>query len=601
MNPDIFSYIKEQESRFDTEEITVGENWNWNLKNHVQKIFHFKNDQFTRGENDWRRPFKNVLEPVLNLAYWSEDIEVKDIVFFIENRMGRILSFLIKKYHDEVYVKENDIDLLLDEITEDDVDYGGVLVQEGEERPEVMFLPSVAFADQTDMMGGPIGFKHYFSPEKLRQMKSRGWGDPSNGADMSIEELITLADNKRDPSGQDGQQENNTSGKLIEVYIVKGDLPEHYLLDNDNMEDWYNQVHIVGFYTSKDNREQGVTLFKKKETRETLKFHTSKKVYGRALGRGVGESLLHPQVWTNFLEIHKTNMLEAGSKVPLWTDDEDFIDENTIKDQENLTVNKLREGRRLGLVPTMDANKIQLFQNSVNEWFEQAQAAGSAFDPLLGKEQASGTTFRGQERVVHQGRGIHDRRRGQRAKFIEEIYRDWIIPDMIKGIKNGREFLATLTADEMDWMVDQLAENRANRERTEQVLNGQEVTDKEALKEAAIMEIQRGGNKRLFKILKDEFKDIEVKIGINIAGKQKDLALMSDKILSIFQFVFANPQGFQQAMQIPGMASAFNDILEFSGVSPIDFANITNLPALQPAQEAPELAQPEAVNETVNA
>ena len=591
----IYTYVKAQESAFDTEEIRVGSNWNWNFKNHVQMIFHLKNSQFFTGENNWLRAFKNIMEPILNLSYWSEDIEVKDIVFFIENKTGRVLSFLIKKYHDEVYVKENDIDTLLDEITEDDVDYGGVLVQKGEKRPEVIFLPLVAFCDQTDMLGGPMAYKFSFSPSKLRLMASKGWGDSKNGANITIEKLILQAESSKDPAGQSNQQKNETTGKNIEVYILRGDLPEHYLEDNDDMETYSKQIHILGFYTNKKDEREGVTLFRKKETKDSIKFHTSKKIYSRALGRGVGEGLLQPQVWTNFLEIHKMNMLEAGSKVPLVTDDDSFADRNKIQDMENLEITTIEEGKKITLIPTVAPANIQLFEKSINEWFEHAQTIGSAFDPLLGKEATSGTTFRGQERTIQQGRGLHDRRRGQRAKFIEELYRDWIIPDITKKILGGKEFLATLTSDEMKWVSEQLSENFANREISEDILDGKPPREKEELKQEFLNNFSKTGNKRLLKILKGEFKGIEIKMGINISGKQKNLSAMTDKILSIFQFIFSNPQGFQQVMQLDGMSSAFNDILEFSGVSGVDFSNLAQLQAPQQPIETPETltAQPQ--------
>src|SRR3990172_12127285 len=108
-DPSIFSYIKGEESRFESEEIRVGDNWNWSFRNHIQLIFHLKNGVFFTGANNWLRAFKNIMEPILNLAYWSEDIELKDVVFFIENKTGRILSFFVKKFHDEVYVKEHNL------------------------------------------------------------------------------------------------------------------------------------------------------------------------------------------------------------------------------------------------------------------------------------------------------------------------------------------------------------------------------------------------------------------------------------------------------------------------------------------------------------
>lgn len=89
-------------------------------------------------------------------------------------------------------------------------------------------------------------------------------------------------------------------------------------------------------------------------------------------------------------------------------------------------------------------------------------------------------------------------------------------------------------------------------------------------------------------ILRGELKDIEIGIGINVANKQKDLANLSDKLLSIFQFIFANPQGFQQAMQNPALAKSFNDILEFSGMNQADFMALTAPVKSAPVLEAPQ-------------
>lgn len=598
--PSIYSYVKTEESKFDTEEVRVGENWTWNFKNHVQLIFHLKNGMFYTGENNWMRAFKNIMEPILNLAYWTEDIEVKDILFFIESARGRALSFLIKKYHDEVYVRENDLDTFIDEITESDIDYGGVLVQKTDKgRPEVLDFNAIAFCDQTDIMGGPIAFKFSFSPDKLRGMAKYGWGEEKNGANTSIQELITMADSTKSPASGMSSKENDTTGRVIEVYVVRGCLPENYMLDNDNMENFYEQVHVIAFYTGKSLKKEGVTLYRKPEDESNLKFHTSKKVYGRALGRGVGESMLHPQIWTNFLTIHKTRMLEGGAKTPLMTDDPNFHNRNKIQDMENNEIVVIAPDTKLPPTPiqTINTANVQIYQNAINELFEHAQFTGSAFDPVLGKEATSGTTFRGQERTVAQGRGPHDRRRGQRAKFIEEIYRDWIIPDIIKKITKGKTFLATLTADEMMWVSERLADNYVYGKQVEAILSGEIPEEAELLKQEFLKSFSKTGNKQMLEIIKEEFRGISSTIGINIAGKQKDLSMMSDKLLSIFQFVIGNPQMFQQAMQIPALAKSFNDIMEFGGLNQVDFTTIGQIPMqpMQPNQPTqPLLPQPVA-------
>ena len=291
------------------------------------------------------------------------------------------------------------------------------------------------------------------------------------------------------------------------------------------------------------------------------------------------------------------NMLESGSKIPLYTDDPNYQNKNKIQDMENLEITTIEDGKFIRQIPTIAPANIQLFEKSINEWYEQGQLIGSAFDPVLGKEPPSGTTFRGQAQNIQQGRGLHDRRRGQRAKFIEELYRDGFIPDMVKKITKGKKFMATLTSDELSWVSEQLAENYTYRKQVDAILNGQLPEDREILKQEFLTNFAKKGNKHLLEILGDEFKDIEIKIGINVAGKQKNLSEMSDKVLSIFQLAFSNPQGFQQVMQIPGMASSFNDILEFSGMSSVDFSNISklNLSSPAPTQLSTKELTPESV------
>lgn len=572
ISPSIYDYVKQQESSFESDEVRVGDNWNWSFRKHVQLIFHLKNGIFFSGENNWLRAFKNIMEPILNLAYWSEDIEVKDVVFYIEEEEGHVLSFLIKKYHDEVFVRENNLDTVFDQIAESDIDYGGVLVQKTSSPcPEVIKLKRIAFCDQTDILGSPIAFKHNFAPEKLRAMKKLGWGDKKNGATISIEDLIVLADEARTPAGMMGKA-NKVPGKSIEVYIVRGNMPEHYLKDNDDMETYCYQVQIIALYTDKDNNKVGVTLYRKEEDEGNIKFHTSHEVEDRALGRGVGESLLHPQVWTNFLTIHKTNMLESASKIPLYTDDSTYTQRNKIQDMENLEITTIEDGKQIRQVPTAAPLNIQLMEKAINEWHEEAQYVGSAFDPQMGKEAVSGTTFRGQNQIVQQGRGMHERRRGQRAKFIEEMYRDWLLPDMKKAILKGKKFLATLTLDEMEWVAQRLVENQTNKFKKYYILDnaGEAPTPEmtQAFGQQAMDRFKRKGNKHLLEILKNEMDGIEIRMGIDIAGKQKDLVGMVDNLTSVFKTILANPY----ILKSPPIQKLFNKIIEASGLEPVDLS-----------------------------
>lgn len=580
MQQSIYEYVTTEENKFETDKVRVGDNWEWSFRDHVQLIFHLRNSIFRTGDNDFStsmRAFKNVMEPILELCSWTEDIELKDIVFYVTNDMHRVMSFLIKKYYDEVYTKQYDLDSFIDEVIDSDLEYGGVIVQKSNgPRPEVKKLNSVAFCDQVDALGSPIAFKMHFSPSKLRQMGKLGWGDERNGATISLEDLCLLAESEKSTAGDANGKKNDVPGKQIEVFVVQGDMPSDYLNDDGDFEYSIRQVQVIAYYYDKEGKRQGVTLYRKEDVEDRLKFFTSKEVYGRALGRGVAERLLHSQVWTNFLTIHKTKLLEAAAKIIPYTDDEDFDNRNKLDEVENLEVKKVSKGSTFGIIPTAATANVSLYENSINEWYDHAQLQGAAFDPIMGEEPSSGTTFRGQERVVAQGKGPHNKRRGKRAKFIEEVWRWSVIPHIKKEILGGTKFLATLTADEMRWISERLADNYVAKKFVQSTIDGK-IPTKEAeqlLREEFLKKFSKMGNTQIIEILKGEFEDAEIKIGINVAGKQKDLANLSDKVLSIFQFIFTNPQAFTQSMQIPALAKAFDDLLEFSGMNPSDFSTL---------------------------
>src|SRR3990167_2007529 len=225
------------------------------------------------------------------------------------------------------------------------------------------------------------------------------------------------------------------------------------------MDTLINQVQIVAFYRD-ENGKKGVTLYKSKEMEEVYKFFNAEEIYNRALGFGGVEELFDAIIWSNFAEIAKKDMLKAASKIIPWTTDDNLVNRQKIKNMDNLEWINLAEGKQIGLVPTGSPN-IQLFTQSLQEWENHAREIGGATEALLGKQPPAGTPFRLQERVVFEGKGLHEYRQGKYAKFLEEVLRDWIIPQIAREIVKGKKFLATLSADEMQWLSDKIAVNRA--------------------------------------------------------------------------------------------------------------------------------------------
>ena len=575
---DIHAYITQEENAYDIP-VFIVDDYEWGMKEHVRLSTLYKNSRYSSGNSD-DKPFKNIIRPILNVQYRAEGFDVKDIDLFVDSPKDYYKSFLVRKYHDK-WARENDIDTFIDEMVESYVDYGGALVKNvNSSRPEVVPLRSLVFCDQTDILSSPIGIKHFYSPDQLKEMAEYGWGEESNGADATIDEVIVLAQNSKDFDKLKGKAVK-TPGKYIEVYEVHGTLPKSYLDPEDDSEEYETQLQITTFYTDESGIKKGLTLFKGKEKESPFKLVLRDKIYGRALGLGGAEELFESQVWTNYDQIRMKAMLDAASKIVYKTTDQAFASRNNLNDIENNEILVIEAESDISQINTSPIN-LPAFQNNVAEWEAHAQTMGAANESIMGESPKSGTPFALQQLVTAESHSLHEYRKGKLATFLDEVYRDWIIPYIVKELQKEQEFIAELSLDELEAIADNLVVNESNSMVKEEILSGRLITkeDIEVYKQTVRDRFMKGDNKRFIKILNKELSKTPINVKTNIVGKQKYLAQMTDKLVNVFRQIIATPQ----VLDDPRMAKLFNEILESSGLSPVKYQR-PRIEGGQPAEQ----------------
>lgn len=582
----IFDFVKEQETAYGLP-IEVIDGWEWSMKNHIRLSKLYKNSQFGRGNSEKDRddkPFRNIVRPILNVQYRTEGFDVKDVTIFVDNEDEYFKSFLLKKWHDR-WTVEHGIDEFIDDVNESKVDYGGALVRDVEgDAPEMIPLETIAFCDQSGMLKGPLGIKHYYSPDELQKMASRHWGDPAYGATITIEEAIVLAKSSKKPSNN--SKENKTPGKNVECYEVHGVMPESWLKKNGSPDKYVRQMHILLYYYDEKGQKHGLTLYAGREQEGLFKVFLRDKIEGRALGWGGVEELFDPQVWANYNEIVMKGMLDAASKVIIKTNDTTMKARHPrgLKDLDNLDVIEVEEGKDAGVMDTTPRS-FALFEKKVNEWEQVGRTIGAANEAVLGESPASGTPFKLQALVTTQGLGLHEFRRGKYAAWMgNEVYTDWIIPRLAQSMLAGRKFLEDLSLAELQKVADDLAECQINDIKKEKILSGQEIvnSDIERVRREIKARFMRKGSKHFIELLKGEFSESPIGVRVAVAGKQKDLDKVTDKIVNIIRQIIATPA----ILDDPRMARLFNEIIELSGLSPIDFSMPVSPKPVAPAAPA---------------
>lgn len=586
MHNNIQSFIETEENAYSLE-IEVESGWFWGMREHIRTAILYKNSQYTKGSSD--RPFKNITRPILNVAYRAEGFDVKDIQIYVDNPTQAHKSFLIRKFHDR-WARENHLDTFIDEMVESYVDYGGALIKNVDSvRPEVVPMKSIAFCDQTDILSGPIGLKHFYSPSEILKTAEMGWGNPANGATISLEDLAMKAEPSKDNDALSGI-ETATPGKYIEIYEIHGDLPKHFITDAeqyDEEEQYTTQMHIVAMYKDDKKHKTFVTLYAKEQDEVPFKLILRDGIFGRALGLGGVEELIDPQVWTNYAVIRKRDLLDSASKTVMITDDDSLAAKHPtgLKDIDNLEIVEVAEGRTLHQADTFPRN-ITLFDRSIDEWREEAQTMGAAGEAIQGGTPKSGTPFRLQALITQESHSLHNYRKGKIATFLQEIYNDWIIPHLAKEISKKQRFMAELTMDEMQEVSQMFIKAQTNQRIKEQILSGviPNPEEIEAFKQVT-EETFMGNNKKFIQIVKDEMKKVPLGVKVNIVGKQEYLQFMVDGLVNIFNKLYRGPEDLQN----PAMVGLFNKILEGSGIDTVNFGAAKFAFQAQAQQATPSL------------
>lgn len=594
--PDIYSYILQEEGAYRTSRVPLASNWrDWNMYEHIDRSFTLKNSRFYLGNQDYTRPFNNIILPIANVNYRTEGFDVKDAQIYVDNAENYHKSFLARKFHNW-WAKDNNVDTAIDESVESYFDYGLTLVKNvNEARPEVIQLQQIAFCDQTDIMSGPICLKHQYALNELLDFKGKWEAD-------QVDKTILMARTTRDVD-QANNDSVKTPGKYVEVYELHGMFPESWLGPEKLGMNWEDtgkyspQIHIVTFYTSpNDGTKNGITLFKGKEPKPIFKALKRDLIFGRACGRGGIEELFHSQIWTNFSELHIMQMLEAVSKVILLTTDKKLKNQK-LSNMKHGQIIDLQENTRLEQLVVQPINKTAL-DNFENKWEQVARTIGSASDPQLGLNPVSGTPLGTTEIVTSQGQGIHEWRQGKIASFWAEIYRDWVIPHLSEEINKGSKWLDDLSLDELQEVAEKVSNKEANNRIKRMILAGKRITKEEAdqFRETIKETFMKGGEKRFLELIKNEFKNLALDVEIDIKGKQKNLAENVSKLNSFFTSLFniaSTPQG-QMFLQNKGVVDLIGQILEGSGFSPVNFGSAIKMPQVSPMQEVKK-PQPEMV------
>lgn len=568
-NQDVFSYITTEKNNWLTTRVKLTNSKDWNMSEHIERCYNVANGWFHKGKNDGMRPYDDIAAPIIDVAFRSEGFDVKDIIPYVNDAANYYKSFLVKKYHPR-WARRNELDTFIDEVVETSVIYDLAIVKDvNETKPEVIDLKSIAFCNQKDVLASPICTEHDYSVTELMEMKGT-WEDEA--IDRAYQLLVA----------------NNPKAGELKVYELRGRLPSKWLDETAKRMTYKDQVQIVTMMKDANGQDVGTVLYKgiSKPLKDVFKVLKIDQVRskGRACGKSIVERLFEPVVWNNYAGIKLKALLDSAINVLITDSDE--IANQKLSDLKNNQILKQGKGDNTYRLDGSLQN-LPALTNYQMKQANDARMLGSASEASLGKNPNAGTPFALQSLIVQEGDGIHVYRQGKIATFFADVlYRDLILKYLVDEMNQGQKFSEDLTLDELADVADAVVANEVEEEIKNLILDNKIPPPdiREQLTQVKKAEFMKGGTRRFMEVMKDELKDVPVDVFVSITGKQKRLAENADKLTNTIRAIIENPQAFSQ---IPGIGKAFNELLEASGMSPIDFTSVTNAP---PAPVEPQLA-----------
>ncbi len=600
----IYEFVKQQRDSYRSDTIQITEGYEFSQYETLRTIELYHNSRFLSGNKDSvgrEKPFYNICKFRVNVATRATDLDTKDVQIQSDRvtKTSYAESFLLN-LKNRNWMKQSNFGPFLNKFGHTRAKCGGVMVKKTERDGElgihvVPWLDLVT--DQVDIRNGVKIERHYYTPAELKTNTPKSWGN--------IDDAIETAKKSRDAQAANSTSEKNkTPGRYVEVWEVNGVLPTCYLAGtSDKYDDKYGseteyerQMHVIVLDESDKSGKTGVTLYGGVSDEDPYKYLSYEEVDGRGLGVGVVEDLFEAQVWTNYTEQQKKDMLDLAGKIIFQTTDQNIEAKNVLTDLENGQIITTSPSTTLSRVDN-SAFSFAAFEKLLADWDTQAERVSSTPPAITGETMPAGQPFRLGAMLNNEAGSLFEYRREEAGLFLQEIYLDWVLPFLVRQIKADKELTATLEPEELEMVSEAIAQHEANGFAKQQILSGNAITPAEvdAVK-SAVRDTSMKHRRRSFTGFDKLFANWEGNVDVITTGEQKNKTAMLETLFSIFKTVAQAPQ----LLQDPVLGRLFNQLVEIAGVSPLllksSTAQQTQAPVAQPQQQTP---LPDKVTATV--
>lgn len=583
--------VREAESNFIGGTTTVSRYVQVSMKDNLDKIDAYLNSKHISGSTDSQgrtKPFFNIVTAASNIWYRATVIKQDKIKLRSTKSKDTIDVFLANVLLQD-WMRRERFGMFLSEWGRILSRYGSAVVKfvEKDGRLIPLVLP------WQRLIVDPIDFDNNIKIEVLELTEAQLRQNKSYDKDMV--EALCEAENTRKTI--EGQQKDNKS-EYIKLYEVHGLLPLSYLTGDERDEDEYvQQMHVISFVSKTVNGKKkynDFTLIKGREAKDPTMITHLIPEDGQTLSIGAVQHLFDAQWMMNHTVKSIKDQLDLASKLIFQTSDTSFTNQNALSAIEtgDILIHKVNEPITQVANSSHDISALLSFGN---QWKSLSNEITGISESMLGNTAPSGTAWRQVETLLQQNQSLFEVMRDNKALYIEDMMRKYVLPFIKKKIDTTKEVSAILELYDLNKIDSIYIKNKSikltNDVLKKKILNNEIVTPEQQviLTQQYAQNIQdslsENGNVRYFKpselddkTWKEQFKDLEWEGEVDSKDEQANNEAITT-LNTLLMTIGKNPT----ILTDPNMKMIVNKILALTGeVSPIELTTVKRSPVALP-------------------
>lgn len=583
--------IRKMELDYTSGSVTISDYVQFDMYETINRVEAYLNSKHISGDKDSQgrdKPFPNIVVSASNIWYRATDIDRKNIRIKATKNKDVVNAFLATIKLQEWMTKAR-FGQYLNESGRVASRFGSVVTKVIEKNGELI----ISTIPWNRLIVDPISFEGNPVIEVLELTEAQLRSNPAYDKEQ-VEELC----NARKARETIDKRKKDNKNDYIKLYEIHGMFPLSFITDDEEYEEYAQQMHIVSFVESKKKGEyEQYSLFRGREKKNPYSICHLIKEDGRTLAIGAVEHLFEAQWMLSHTTKAIKDQLDLASKLIFQTSDGNFVGQNALSAIESgdILIHSLNQPLTQLANNSHDIESLQSFGN---QWKSLGNEITGISEAMLGAAPKSGTAWRQTEALLQESYSLFELMTENRALYLEDLIREYVIPYIKKGLDTSKEVSAILEANDIEWLDSKFIKNYSNKEANriikQKLLDGEDVTQEQqqeimnSINNDVQQSLKDMGNQRFIKpdsvtdkTWKEQFKDMEWDLEIDITGENKDYQSALATLNTALQ-IMMNP-AFEQS---PKAQMVVGEILKLTGtLSPLQISSIqksTPQPSAQP-------------------